>query len=164
MTQSLPTIRTRARLLAASLPALLLACQDARGAGATADAASFTVTDELAPQEVSENTEIYLDGKLIGQIHLDRDLRSRRIAASVADGMGQHAYALCGDITVRRDDGRVETHEVNSQGVISDVDGRDFEALGASDFTFFYLADQAPDRIPTRASRSRSGLCHPPLS
>ena len=53
---------------------------------------------------------------------------------------------------------------MNSAGVIADVDGRRYEALGASDFTFFYLADPAPGRVPTSPSRERSPLCHPPLS
>ena len=113
---------------------------------------------------MSENTEFYLDGKLLGQLHLDRKTRMQVIDASVDDPDGSHVYALCGEITVARADGRTETHEVNSTGYMSDVSGRDFQALGASDFTFFYLMDTTPGRILPKPLHGRSSLCHPPLS
>ena len=124
----------------------------------------FTITDQLAPQEISETTEIYLDGKLLGRLHLDDKTRARVIDASVADPDDRHQYALCGEITVRKADGRSETHEVNSVGYISDVSGRDFQALGASDFTFFYLMDETPGRALPLPLHGRSALCHPPVS
>ena len=132
--------------------------------GADAAPSRFTITDQLAPQEVSENTEFYLDGRLLGQLHLDGKTRAQVIDASVGDGADRHQYALCGEITVARPDGRTETHEVNSVGYISDVDGRDFQALGASDFTFFYLMDETPGRALPMPVHDRSALCHPPVS
>ena len=134
------------------------------GSAVAAGGSGFTITDQLAPQEVSENTEFYLDGKLLGQLHLDGKTRVQVIQASVADPADRHQYALCGEITVARPDGRTETHEVNSVGTISDVDGRDFQALGASDFTFFYLMDETPGRALPMPLHGRSALCHPPLS
>ncbi len=152
----------RTRLAALSV---LLAVGVPPAAGAAGPRANeFTITDQLAQQEVSENTEIYLDGKLLGQLHLDDKTRVRVIDASVVDPADRHQYALCGEITVRRPDGRTETHEVNSVGYISDVEGRDFQALGASDFTFFYLGDETPGRALPMPVRGRSALCHPPIS
>lgn len=113
---------------------------------------------------MSEKTEIYLDGKLLAAVRLGGGRTSRTIDASVEDGGAPHSYALCGEITVRRADGTTETHEVNASGTISDVDGRAFQALGAADFTFFYLADPTPGRALSQPSRARSPLCHPPLS
>lgn len=124
----------------------------------------FTVTDELAPDEVSENTDIYLDGRLLAHIHLDGKTPADAVAGQAPDPAGSHEYALCGDITVRRGPGGVETHEVNASGKLSDLDDRHYQALGAADFTFFYLADPAPGRAPTVPSRNRSPLCHPPVS
>lgn len=124
----------------------------------------FTVTDELAPDEVSENTDIYLDGRLLAHIHLDARTPSGAVAGQAPDPAGAHDYALCGDITVRNAAGHAETHEVNASGRLSDIDDRHFQALGAADFTFFYLADPAPDRVPTVPSRNGSPLCHPPVS
>ncbi len=118
----------------------------------------------MAPQEVSENTEIYLDGKLIDQLHLDGKTKLRVVEASVPDPDDRHQYALCGEITVRRTDGRTEIHEVNGTGYISDLAGRDFQALGADDFTFFYLGDATPGRALPEPLRGRSALCHPPVS
>ena len=129
-----------------------------------AESSHFSITDDLAPQEVSENTEIYLDGKLVDQLHLDEKTRSRVVDASVADPDDRHQYALCGEITVRRPDGRTETHEVNGTGYVSDVAGRNFQALGAADFTFFYLMDTTPGRALPMPLRGRSALCHPPVS
>ena len=131
---------------------------------ASAAPSRFSITDELAPQEVSENTEIYLDGKLIDQLHLDGKTRTRVVEASVANPDDRHQYALCGEITVRRPDGTTETHEVNGTGYISDLAGRDFQALGAADFTFFYLMDVTPGRALPMPLRGRSALCHPPVS
>ncbi len=131
---------------------------------AEAAGSQFTITDEMAKQEVSETTSIYLDGRLLGEVHLDGKVPTRTITASVSDGADRHQYALCGEITVRRADGTTETHEVNSAGYISDVDGRAYQALGASDFTFFYLADSMPGRALTMPVRGRSVLCHPPVS
>ncbi len=133
-------------------------------ASTAAEPARFTVTDQLAQQEVSETTEIFLDGKLLGQLHLDAKVPLRVIDATVPDPADRHQYALCGEITVRKPDGRTETHEVNSVGTISDVAGRDFQALGASDFTFFYLMDETPGRALPMPLHGRSALCHPPLS
>lgn len=124
----------------------------------------FTIRDQVAAQEVSEQTDIYIDGRLLGHLHLNRDHDEGVLSASIAPGDGTHIYALCGEITVQRPDGRPETHEVNSTGTISDVDGRSYQALGASDFTFFYLSDPAPGRAPSQPDRRHSPLCHPPLS
>ncbi len=124
----------------------------------------FTITDELAPDEVSENTDIYVDGRILAHFHLDRTTPSDMVAGHAPDPAGAHDYALCGDITVRRDAGGTETHEVNASGRLSDLDDRHFQALGAANFTFFYLADPAPGRAPTAPSRNRSPLCHPPVS
>ncbi len=124
----------------------------------------FTITDQLAPQEVSENTEIYLDGKLVGQLHLDDKTRVRVVPARVADPFDRHSYALCGEITVRKADGGTETHLVDNGGFISDVAGRDFQALGMSDFTFFYLMDQTPGRALPMPVHGRAASCHPPVS
>ncbi len=148
-------------LAAPLLIASAVLCPAAR---AGAQTARFTVTDQLAQQEVSETTEFYLDGRLLGQLHLDDKTRERVIDVTVADPADRHQYALCGEITVRRTDGRTETHEVNSVGLISDVGGRDFQALGASDFTFFYLMDETPGRALPMPLHGRSALCHPPVS
>ena len=124
----------------------------------------FTITDELAPDEVSENTDVYVDGMILAHIHLDAKTPADEVAGHAPDPAGPHDYALCGDITVRRKTGGTETHEVNASGRLSDIDDRHFQALGAADFTFFYLADPAPGREPTQPSRNRSPFCHPPVS
>ncbi len=152
-------------ILLASLPASCPALAQAIDAGEAAAAGRFTIIDEVAPVELSENTQIYVDGKLVASFRLGAGGTKRRVVSDeVADPLGRHSYALCGTITVAPPGHPPETHEVDSGGMISDVAGRAFEALGAADFTFFYLSDAAPGRVPSQPSRGHSPLCHPPLS
>jgi hypothetical protein len=69
-----------------------------------------------------------------------------------------HGYALCGDITIRTPDGRTETHEVSSEGVLHNPDGHVFQAMGADRFTDFFLVDpNAPEAAEHR--RSHPQIC-----
>ena len=129
------------------------------------DLGHFTIVDEVAPVELAETTQIYVDDRLVASFRLGVHGRKRVVVAdAVADPNAAHRYAICGTITVASPGGPPETHQVDSSGVISDVEGRQYQALGAADFTFFYLADEAPGRIPAAPSRRPSALCHPPLS
>ncbi len=129
------------------------------------DVGHFTIVDAVAPVELAETTQIYVDDRLVASFRLGGDGRKRVVVSdAVADPDAPHRYAICGTITVASPGHAPETHQVDSSGVIADVEGRQYEALGAADFTFFYLADEAPGRIPAAPSRRPSALCHPPLS
>ncbi len=145
------------------LLALLLAA-----APCLAQAATFNVHDNRAAREIGEATELYIDGRLVALLRLDDDRRQVSVTVTVpghgdAGDHDEHSYVLCGTITVRNAQGAVEVHEVNSTGLLHDPDGHRFEALGAEDFTMFYLSDPgdptAADRVP-----QRSGLCRAPIS
>ena len=151
---------TRAALLLALLLAAILP--------GAAWAATFNVHDNRASREIAEATELYIDGKLAALLRLDDRQRETSVTVTVPerkDGLHQdeHSYVLCGTITVRNTQGGTEVHEVNASGLLHDPDGHRFEALGAEDFTMFYLADPddptAADRVP-----QRSGLCRAPIS
>ncbi|MFT8418034.1 MAG: hypothetical protein ABF636_04275 [Acetobacter sp.] len=126
-------------------------------------AGEFTVTDEKADMEISEVSRIYLDGKLASVFRLDDSLRHKTVRIPTPQGRLDHTYTLCGEITIRTVDGRVETHEVSSSGILHNPDGHHFEALGSDGFTDFFLVDsQDPDaaeRVPGRGE-----VCSTPIS
>ena len=131
-------------------------------------AASFTVHDGRAAPELGEATELYIDEKLVASFRLDSGRRQIDLTLTVPDrrdGLGHeaHGYALCGAITIRTAQGAIETHEVNATGLLHDPDGHRFEALGAADFTRFYLADPA-DPAAAESTVARSGLCRASIS
>ncbi len=98
---------------------------------------------------------------------LDATTTEARIPVTVPDGPGRHGaahdYALCGQITFRNQAGGREIHEVSGQGELPDPDGRAFDALGARDFTLFYLADPT-DRNAVRIEPGHSLFCQAPIS
>ena len=129
----------------------------------SAMAGEFSVTDEKADMEISEVSRIYLDGKLASVFRLDDGTRYKTVRIPTPQGRLDHTYTLCGEITIRTVDGRVETHEVSSSGILHNPDGHHFYALGSGGFTDFYLVDpQAPEaaeRIPGRGE-----VCSTPIS
>jgi hypothetical protein len=137
------------------------------GSATAAQAASFVVLDQKATEEISEVTRLYVDGALVASAHLDNTTLEARMPVMVADRPGpdgqQHDYALCGEIVFRAADGTRAVHQVNGQGVLVDPDGRNFMALGARDFTRFYLADPT-DRMAVRPQPGPSPFCQTPIS
>jgi hypothetical protein len=146
----------------------LLAAAILGAAPAPTRAASFDVHDNRAAREIAEATELYIDGKMVALLRLDDHQRQVSLVVTVPGhrdehGREEHSYVLCGTITVRNAQGIPEIHEVNASGMLHDPDGHRFEALGAEDFTMFYLSDpmdpDAADSVP-----QRSGLCRAPIS
>ena len=136
-------------------------------AASPASAARFVVLDQKAPEELAEVTRLYIDGTLVATVTLDATTTEARIPVSVPDNAGHgghaHDYALCGQITFRNGIGGREIHEVSGQGELPDPDGRNFDALGARDFTLFYLADPT-DRDAVRIQPGHSPFCQAPVS
>ena len=132
-----------------------------------ARAATFTVLDQKAPEELSETTRLYIDGILIASVRLDATNTQANIPVTVPDAAGahgrEHDYALCGEITFRNSSGAREIHEVSGQGTLPDADGRAFDALGARDFTLFYLADPT-DPQAVQIHPGHSAFCQAPVS
>ena len=123
--------------------------------------------DQKAPEELAEVTRLYIDGSLVATVKLDDTTTEARIPVSIPDTAGPHGhahdYALCGQITFRNQAGGREIHEVSGQGELPDPDGRAFDALGARDFTLFYLADPT-DRDAVLIEPGRSPFCQAPVS
>ncbi|MCI1242408.1 MAG: hypothetical protein LKI99_00825 [Acetobacter fabarum] len=126
-------------------------------------AGEFTVTDEKADMEISEVSRIYLDGKLVSEFRLDDATRYKTVRIPTPLGRVDHTYTLCGEITIRTADGRAETHEVSSSGLLHNPDGHHFDALGSDGFKDFFLVDpqapQAAERLPGRGE-----VCSAPIS
>lgn len=162
----------RQRAARAALPAALLG-RAALLAGATllaggrAQATSFTITDGKADEEISEVSRVYVDGILVGTFRLDDRTRELSMKVTVPDPPAprapSHDYALCGEITIRNQAGAPEIHEVSGQGVLRDPQDHVFAALGARDFTLFYLADPT-DPGAVEVLPGHSLFCQTPVS
>ena len=127
-----------------------------------AQAARFVIEDGKAPQEVSETSRIYVDGKLVATFELDDRTPEKNTIVTTSDDM-THSYALCGEIVIRNTEGKPETHQVNSEGMLRNPDKHVFQAMGANDFTDFYLIDpQNPDAATHHPART--GACALPTS
>ena len=147
---------------AAATPPVPGAMRDAAARG-EAGLVRFRIQDQLDERELDEFTTIYVNSMVVGAFHLD--LKTPQIILDVAVPAADHyEVALCGSITFRNHDGEPETHRVNSIGEVEDVEGRIFEALGAADFTEFYLVDRTRARQPTAPRRGEGGVCVPATS
>lgn len=116
----------------------------------------FVVTDALAPEEVQENTAIYIDQHLVGDFRLDAAHPSGQIAVSVPHA-AQHAYALCGRAITRGPKGEA-THQVDDSGVITDANGRSYAAYTAG-YTVFFLLDTTAGRPASVVLMHRGKRC-----
>ncbi|WP_419728707.1 hypothetical protein [Lichenicola sp.] len=127
-------------------------------------ATDFTVVDGRAAEEISETSRLYIDGNLVGTFRLDDRTTEIRMPITLPDGPRiAHDYVLCGEITIRNRAGAPEIHEVSGEGVLRDPRGRVFVALGARDFTLFYLADPSdPAAVETQPGHSM--FCQAPVS
>lgn len=124
---------------------------------------TFQVIDETDPQEISEDTVIFIDGTQVAHFVLDK--HHTAIVADVSlPAAAQYDYALCGRITVALPDGRAEERVVDGGATLKDVDGKLFRALAANDFSIFYLADaRKDDQDPSKDVR-HTNACSLPVS
>ncbi len=127
---------------------------------AHAEVATFRIHDHRDPAEVEETTGVYVDGREVATFRLGPEREDDVVEVAVSGG-GEHSYALCGRITIRRLDGTVETREVNGAGHLADVADRDFDAIAAADFTIFYLRDVTAGRPPAPMSAEPRRGCTP---
>ncbi|GBQ10631.1 hypothetical protein [Swaminathania salitolerans] len=128
-----------------------------------ASAGSFTVTDDRAPNEVSEVSRLYLDGNLAAIFRLDDKTPSLTRTITTPSGRVNHSYALCGQITIVNAEGRSETHRVSSEGTLFNPDGHHLVALGDDNFTQFFLRDPLDPSVAKRLP-GHSGICASPIS
>jgi hypothetical protein len=148
-----PTL-TRIRLLLLCLPFLV---------AASAPGATFQVIDETDPQEISEDTVIFLNGQLVAHFKLDRS-HNYSIADIPAPAKGPYDYALCGRITVALPDGQQEQRVVDGGATLKEVSGHVFRALAANDFSIFYLADAKEDPPLPPPDARHTDACSLPVS
>ena len=131
---------------------------------ARADQVTFRVHDRLDPNEIEETTSLYIDRQLVRTIHLDADHPYDVVSVTSSPG-STPSYALCGTVTIRsRETGRPETHEVDGSGTLTDVAGRDFDAVTAQDFTLFFLTDITEGRPPAQIRINHTRSCAKPVS
>jgi hypothetical protein len=145
---------------------LLMAAAPVGATQATAPAAgavTFQVLDETAPQEISEDTVIFIDGKLVAHFVLDRQ-HTQSIASVTVPAAPHYDYALCGRITIERPDGQPEQRVVDGGATISDLNGKLLLALEASDFTIYYLADAKQTPLDPPKDVHHTNACSLPVS
>ena len=121
---------------------------------------SFRIHDHRDPIEVDEVTLVYIDGEHVGTFHLGPEREDAELTVTVPSA-DSHRYALCGRVTVRREEGGTITREVNGAGTLSDVADRDYDAVAAGDFTIFYLRDITKGRPPALVGTEPRRGCQP---
>ncbi|CUW47035.1 hypothetical protein [Novacetimonas hansenii] len=126
-------------------------------------AGTFDVTDGCASDEISEVSRLYIDERLVATFQLDPRHPERTVNVETPVGRVNHSYALCGEITIRLPSGKAETHEVSGEGVLHAPNGHHLVALGAKNFTEFYL-DDPDDSTVVEHYPGRSSLCAAPTS
>ncbi len=135
----------------------------AAGPGPTPGTVTFQVLDETAPQEISEDTVIFIDGRQVAHFVLDRT-RTSAIADVTIPAAAQYDYALCGRITIARPDGQQEQRVVDGGATLKNVNNRLFLALEAGDFTIYYLADAKIDPQDPPKDVHHTNACSLPVS
>ena len=131
--------------------------------GQQAGTVAFQVIDETDPQEISEDTVIFIDGHQVAHFVLDR--AHAAIVADIALPAAPHYdYALCGRITIALPDGRQEERVVDGGATLTVVNGKLFRALAANDFSIFYLADARQDQQDPPKDARHTNACSLPVS
>jgi hypothetical protein len=151
------------RTLVLLLPLLAAAAPSATTPPA-AGAVTFQVLDETDPQEISEDTVIFIDGHQVAHFVLDHEHPSSTATINLP-AAPQYDYALCGRITIVRPDGAPEQRIVDGGATLKNVNGHLFRALAGGDFTIFYLADaHAEDPAAIPADAHHTNACSLPVS
>jgi hypothetical protein len=130
---------------------------------APAGRVSFMVSDETDPQEIAEDTAVFINGTMVAHFNLDSAHPAGNMVVSVP-AAPHYDYALCGHITLRKPDGQTAMHQVDSAATLSALSGRSFQLLAAADFTLFYMADQAAGAQDMPADVHKAGSCSVPVS
>lgn len=128
-----------------------------------AHAGAFKLQDPRAPNEVSEVTRLYIDGKLVAFIRLQDDLNSFEKIIPITDQPVSHRYALCGEMTVIDHNGARIIHHVDSEGLLLHPDGHVIIAAADDDLGDFYLIDSTEPEA-TRHHKGKAGVCSGPVS
>ncbi|UYH51781.1 hypothetical protein N5W20_02645 [Candidatus Kirkpatrickella diaphorinae] len=132
-------------------------------ATSAAQAGAFKLQDPRAPNEISETTRLYIDGRLAAVIHLHDGLDSYEKIIPVKDAPRAHHYALCGEMTVIDETGARVVHHVESEGILLRPDGHVIIAAADDDLGDFFLMD-ASEPGATRHKKGKAGICSGPIS
>jgi hypothetical protein len=146
----------------AALATLVLACPLLAAAPACAQE-MFRVHDRVASDEIEEVTTLIVDGRTIRSFHLDAEDKDIAIAVTVGSAPS-HEVGLCGHILVHTSDGGTMRHAFDISALLSDADGRDYEAVASDSYTHFYLVDTTPGRPPARIEPLPGRACSPAVS
>jgi hypothetical protein len=143
--------------------ACLLAALGMASANAAPSRVSFVVSDETDPQEIAEDTNVFVNGALVAHFALDSAHPADSITVSIPFAP-RYDYALCGHITLRDANGVTSIHQVGTGATLTDLGGRAFQLLAASDFTVFYMSDMMAAAPEVPHDVHISGLCSVPTS
>jgi len=142
------------------LPLVAAAGLPATPPGATV---SFQIIDETDPQEISEDTVVFIDGHQVAHFVLDKSQTSAGADVTLPTA-ARYDYALCGRITIWRPDGQAEEHVVDGGATLTEVNGKLFRALAANDFSIFYLADAKQEVQDPPKDVRHTNACSLPVS
>lgn len=150
-----------------SFKKLLIACCFISALGTSYSAFSqpiqFRIYNIKHNREISETSRIYINEKLIATFTLDEKHHRILLPIVIDSEQKSYRYDFCGEIKIRNDDDKIETHEINSTGWLHNPKGRIYYALAEDNFTYFYLGDLL-DPSAANHTNQRSTLCSIPAS
>jgi hypothetical protein len=126
------------------------------------DQVTFRILDRVGATEVEESTTVYIDQQKIGTFNLNAANNHGAFTVTIPHA-ASYRYSLCGTVVTQAPDGTTTTHRVDTTGLLTDVDGRTFEAL-TTDYTRYYVADETPDRAPAVVKIEQGHGCAPEIS
>ena len=141
---------------------LLLGCALHSASAQSELPGTFTVTDERAPEEISEVSRLYLNGNLVATFRLGLSKSRETQTITLPAGRNDVDYALCGEITIMHN-GHQETHQVSSDGQLHSPQDHALDAVGSNNFTDFFLVDYNDPSVATHR-HGRAAVCAVPSS
>ncbi|WP_203413318.1 hypothetical protein [Entomobacter blattae] len=127
----------------------------------TAYSAEFIIKNQKAPQEISESSTVYIDGKPVAHFTLNDTTKEISKTITIPDITQSVSYDLCGRITIRNAAGQPETHEINSKGILYSPQSKTFLAIVTADFKYYYLANPE-DPNGHKVLEGHSNICLSP--
>lgn len=103
--------------------------------------AEMIIKDQRSPQEISETSRLYVEGKLVATFEMNLASTILTKTIPLPEGQNHFHYDLCGEITMKTPQGKIETHAINSRGILHTPQGHTLLAVVSTDFKHFFLTD-----------------------
>ncbi|QDH12937.1 hypothetical protein E3E12_00550 [Formicincola oecophyllae] len=123
----------------------------------------FNVLDMQEPEQLSEDTRLYVAGHLVATFHFHEPYQTKEVRVNISKFEVNVPYTLCGVIKERDGKGHVVVYPISSDGILHHPDGRLYKTYGEKGSPDFRLLDDDDPEAAT-VIRSPSSACPADLS